>query len=68
MRIRVERNGTAFEFERTPMPESRFKAVCAVIGAALYVGMIWIVAELCGIFGVVAVVIVSLFAFMAYTM
>lgn len=63
MRIRVERNGTAFEFERPPMPESRFKAVCAVIGAALYVGMILIVAALCGIYGVVAVVIVSLFAF-----
>ena len=66
MRIRVEHNGTAFEFERKPMDEGRFKAVCGIIGAALYVGMIWIVATLCGTFGVAAVAIASVFAFAFY--
>lgn len=66
MRIRVEHNGTAFEFERTPMDEGRFRAVCKIVGAALYVGLAWIVASICGLFGFVALAIVSLFACLAY--
>ena len=38
MRIHVEHEGTVFDYETTPMPESRFRALCgvayAVIGAA----------------------------------
>ena len=66
MRIRVEHNGTAFEYERKPMDEGRFRAVCKIVGAALYVGLAWIVASICGLFGFVALAIVSLFAFMEY--
>lgn len=66
MRIRVEHNGTSFEFERKPMDDGRFRAACKIVGAALYVGLAWIVASICGLFGFVALAIVSLFAFMAY--
>ena len=33
MRIRLEHNGTVFEFERRPLPEGRFKALCALAAA-----------------------------------
>lgn len=35
MRIRLEHNGTAFEFERKPMPPERFEAVCRLTGFAI---------------------------------
>ena len=47
MRIRLEHNGTVFEYERRPMPEGRFKAV-------------WAVAALCGGWGVLMVAVVTL--------
>lgn len=41
MKIHVEHYGTVFEYETTPMPESRFRALCgvayALIGAAAVV-------------------------------
>ena len=55
MKIRLERGGTVFEYERKPMPPERFKAVCAIAGAAVYAGMVIGVAALCGGWGVVAV-------------
>lgn len=54
MKIRFERNGVVFEYERKPMPQERFKAVCAIAGAAVYAGLVIGVAALCGGFGVVA--------------
>ena len=32
MKIRLEHNGTAFEFDRPPMPEHRFRALCLLAG------------------------------------
>lgn len=55
MKIRFERGDTAFEVEKNPMPPERFKAVCAIALAAVYAGMLIGVAALCGIWGVVAV-------------
>lgn len=60
MRIRLEHNGTVFEYERRPMPEGRFKALCALAAAGVYAGMVWAVAALCGGWGVVAVMVVTL--------
>ncbi len=38
MRIRLEHNGTIFEYERRPMPERRFKALCTLAAAWVYAG------------------------------
>lgn len=64
MRIRLEHNGTVFEFERRPMPEGRFKALCVLAAAGVYAGMVWAVAALCGGWGVVAIMVVTLFVVM----
>ena len=55
MRIRLEHNGTVFEFERRPMPEGRFKALCVLAAAGVYAGMVWAVAALCDVPGLVTV-------------
>lgn len=55
MRIRLEHNGTIFEFERKPMPEGRFRALCAIAAAGVYAGMVWAVASLCDFPGLVLV-------------
>lgn len=52
MRIRLERSGTVFEYERPPMPEGRFKALCLLAAGGLYVGLVAAVAALCGTIGV----------------
>ena len=64
MRIRLEHNGTVFEFERRPMPEGRFKALCVLASAGGYAGMVWAVAALCGGWGVLMVAVVTLFVVM----
>lgn len=35
MRIRIEHNGKSFEYERTPMKEERFFALCKLVGLAI---------------------------------
>lgn len=64
MRIRLEHNGTVFEYERRPMPEGRFKALCVLAAAGVYAGMVWAVAALCGGFGVLMVAAVTLIVVM----
>jgi hypothetical protein len=60
MRIRLERSGTVFEYERPPMPEHRFKALCLLAAGGLYVGLVAAVAALCGGWGVLMVAVVTL--------
>ena len=57
MRIRLEYHGTILEYERKPMPEGRFKALCGLAAAGAYAGMVRNVASLCGGFGVLLVVV-----------
>lgn len=42
MKLHIEHDGTVFEYETTPMPESRFRALCgvayALIAAAAFIG------------------------------
>ena len=64
MRIRLEHNGTVFEFERPPMPEHRFKTLCLLAAGGLYVGLVAAVAALCGGWGVAAIMVVTLFVVM----
>lgn len=57
MRIRLEHNGTVFEFERKPMPEGRFKVLTAIVAVAAYAGMVAAVATLCDFPGLVLVLV-----------
>lgn len=57
MKIRLEHNGTVFEFERKPIPECRFKALCVLAAAGVYAGMVWAVASLCDFPGLVLVLV-----------
>lgn len=41
-----------FEYERPPMPEGRFKALCLLAAGGLYVCLVAAVAALCGTIGV----------------
>lgn len=50
--------------DRPPLPERRFKAVCAIAAAGIYAGLVIAVAALCGVPGVVVVGLVTLFAIM----
>ena len=54
MKMRFERNGTVFEYEHQPMKEGRFRALCAIAGAAVYAGLVIGTAALCGDFGLLA--------------
>lgn len=65
MKIRLEHNGTAFEFERKPMPEGRFRALCALAAAGVYAGMVWAVAALCDVPGLLIVVVGTMVAVLA---
>lgn len=64
MKIRLEHNGTVFEFERKPMPEGRFKTLCCLLAAGVYAGMVWAVAALCGFLGVLLVCVVTVLVLM----
>lgn len=59
MRIKLDLHGVRFEYEKAPMPERRFRAVC-LLAAGMYVGMMVGITSLCGVFGVVAVAVVTL--------
>ena len=65
MRIRLERSGTVFEYERPPMPEHRFKALCLLAAVGLYGGMVAAVAALCGGWGVAAIAAVTMVVLLA---
>lgn len=52
MKIRLERCGVAFEYERSLMQEQRFRALCLLAAGGIYAGMMCGVAALCGTGGV----------------
>lgn len=62
MKIRLERDGTVFEYTRQPLPEGRFKAVCGLAAAGLYTGLALGVAALGGLPGLIAVGVVTVLA------
>lgn len=67
MRITIKKraNGrVTATIDRQPLPERRFKAVCAIAAAGIYAGLVIAVAALCGVPGVVVVGLVTLFAIM----
>ena len=56
MKIRLERDGTVFEYTRQPLP------VCGLAAAGLYTGLALGVAALCGLPGLIAVGVVTVLA------
>ncbi len=54
MKIHLELGGTILEYERHPLPECRFRALCALAAAGLFVIMVGVVTTLCGIGGLLA--------------
>lgn len=56
MKIRLERGGTVFEYERQPMKESRFRVLCALAAAGVYAGLVIGVTTLCDAPGLFLVV------------
>jgi len=52
MKIHLEHDGTILELERTPMPESRFRALCALGFAAIAGGVLLGLVHMVGIWGV----------------
>lgn len=59
MKIRLERDGVTFEYTRPPLPEARFKAICRLAAAGIYVGLVLGAAALCGLPGVITVAVVT---------
>lgn len=60
VKIRFERGDTAFEVEKEPMPPERFRTVCAVWLAVLYVAAVVATLALCGEIGFLVVLLLSL--------
>lgn len=48
--------------DRKPMSDARFKAVCCLVAAAIYVALVIGIAVTCGFFGVLAVGVFSVLA------
>ena len=59
MRVKFEKDGVTFEFEREPMPEHRFRELCLLGDLGLYGGMMVGVAALCGIPGIGALAVAT---------
>ncbi len=43
MKVRLERNGIVFEYEKAPLPPERFRAVCRLAGV-LIAGVVFLTA------------------------
>ena len=53
MRIRLEHNGTVFEFERRPMEIGRFTVLCKLAGAAVGGAVLVALVRMLGVWGIV---------------
>lgn len=56
MKIKLDLHGVVFEYERKPMPERRFRALCTLAAVAAYLGMVVGATALCGFLGLVVTV------------
>ena len=53
MRIRLEHNGTVFEFERRPMEIGRFTVLCKLAGAVIGGAVLVALVHMLGVWGIV---------------
>lgn len=54
MKLKIDFHGVIFEYEKKPMQEGRFRRLCALVAAALYVVLAVGVTRLCGLLGFLA--------------
>lgn len=59
MKLKLDFHGTIFEYEKKPMHEARFRRLCALAAAALYVGLVVGVTALCGLLGLLVISVVT---------
>lgn len=60
MKLKLDLHGIVFEYEKKPLPESRFRLLCALAAVALYVGAAITVTVLCGFLGLLVMVAAAL--------
>lgn len=63
MKFRLEVDGNYFEYERRPMRSSRFRALCSLLAAGIYAGMVVGVTSICGLPGLVVAALATLIVF-----
>ena len=56
MRIYIEHNGTVFEYEHRPMPEGRFRALCALVLTVIVGAVLLGLVHMLGVWGLAWVV------------
>lgn len=59
MKLKLNFHGTIFEYEKQPMREGRFRRLCALVAAALYVSLVIAVIRLCGFLGLLVIASVT---------
>lgn len=59
MKMKLDLHGVSFECEKSPMSEQRFKAMCLLAAAGMYVGLVISVTSICGFHGLVAMAIAT---------
>lgn len=65
MKMRLVLYSVTVEYERPPMPEHRFKALCLLAAGGMYAGMVAKVAALCGLAGVGVIAVATFLICMA---
>lgn len=63
MKLKLDFHGIIVEYEKRPMQEGRFRRLCSLASAALYVGLAIGVTRLCGFLGLLVIAVVTLIAF-----
>lgn len=63
MKLHVEYKGRVCDYETRPMREGRFRRLCALAAAALYVCLVVGVTRLCGFLGLLVIAATTLIAF-----
>lgn len=57
LKIRLEYKGSVFEYERQPMKEGRFRALCKLAGGVICGVMLLVAVRMVGLSAVVAAVV-----------
>lgn len=60
MKLKLDLHGVIFEYEKKPMPEARFRRLCALAAVALYVSLAVGVTRLCGFLGLLVIAFATL--------
>ena len=68
MKLKLDFHGVVFEYEKKPMPEGRFRRLCALAAATLYVSLAIGAMRLCGLAGLLLIAFVTLCVFAIETM